>query len=231
MMMPLRGRRRALPLTPRPKRVGQLRDREDALLAVMLDLLLRHASQETEMILAHGLVVTTLAELANLAVRVEDERWWRHRLGHLLHIAQTLVRPSQFRRQTHLRGLAGLAMPDDPAIRDPSLQPGEEYTVECEQKPLFFPDLTPLSKQHWDIVKRSQGRHTRHLLESVEGKAEGPIFHTGFQHDERPVSQNRRGQEHPSYDVVLVVLREYFGHSLASYLVSRLREAQRVIRQ
>jgi hypothetical protein len=97
--------------------MGQLRDREDPLLAVMLDLLLRHASQETEMILAHGLVVTTLAELTHLAVRVEDERWWRHRLGHLLHIAQTLVCPPQIRRQTHLRGLAGLAMPDDPAVR------------------------------------------------------------------------------------------------------------------
>jgi hypothetical protein len=69
------------------------------------------------------------------------------------------------------------------------------------------------------------------LLEAVEGKAEGPIFHTGFQHEERPLSQHGGGQKHPSYDVILVVLREHFGHSLASYLVSRLGQEQRVIRQ
>src|SRR4029450_9858803 len=106
MMMPLRGWRRALALAPRPKRVGQLRDREDPLLVILLDLLLRHASQQTEMILAHGLVVTTLTKLTYLAVRVEDERRWRRRRGHLLHIAQTLSCPPQLRRQAHLRGFA-----------------------------------------------------------------------------------------------------------------------------
>src|SRR5262245_22328714 len=98
MMMPLCGWGRALALAPRPKRVGQLRDREDPLLAILFDLLLRHASQQTEMILAHGLVVTPLAKLTDLAVCVEDERWWRRRHGHLLHIAQTLSRPPQLSR-------------------------------------------------------------------------------------------------------------------------------------
>src|SRR5262245_45792276 len=117
MMMSLCGRRGALALAPRPKCVGQLRDREDPLLVILFDLLLRHASQQPEMILAHGLVVTTLAKLTYLAVRVEDERRWRRRCGHLLYIAQTLHCPPQLRRQAHLRGLAGLAMPDDPTIR------------------------------------------------------------------------------------------------------------------
>ena len=89
----------------------------------------------------------------------------------------------------------------------------------------------PVIEAHRDIVKCSQGRDTRHLLESVESKAEGPIFHTSFQYEERPLSQHGGGQEQPSYDTVLVVLREHFGHSLASYLVSRLREEHRVIRQ
>jgi hypothetical protein len=119
--MPLRGRRGALAWTPRPKGVSELRDREDPLLAIMRDLLRRHAWQETEMILAQGLVVTTLVELTHLAVRIENEGWWRHRLGQRLHIAQTLVRPPQLRRQTHLRSVTCLAMPDDAAVRDPPL--------------------------------------------------------------------------------------------------------------
>src|SRR4029453_12059400 len=91
--------------------------KNNGIISIMFDLFLRHASQQTEMILAHGLVVTTLAKLTYLAVRVEDERRWRHRRGHLLHIAQTLSCPPQLRRQAHLRGLAGLAMPDDPTVR------------------------------------------------------------------------------------------------------------------
>src|SRR2546430_16847288 len=126
MMMPLRGWRRALALAPRPKCVGQLRDREDPLLVIMFGLFLRHASQQTEMILAHGLVVTTLAKLTDLAVRVEDERWWRRRRGHLLHIAQTLSCPPQLRRQAHLRGLAGFGMPDDATVPEASPLHGEE---------------------------------------------------------------------------------------------------------
>ena len=88
--MPKRGRCGALALTPGSERMRQLRDGEDALPPVVLHLLLRHATQQTEVILSYGLVVTPLAELTNLAVLVEDERWWYDRFGHLLHIPQAL---------------------------------------------------------------------------------------------------------------------------------------------
>ena len=74
MVVPMRGRRGALAFTPGSERVGQLRDGEDALPAMVPHLLFRHASQQTEVILSYGLVVTALAERTDLAVLIEDER-------------------------------------------------------------------------------------------------------------------------------------------------------------
>ena len=70
-----------LPLAPAawPKRVGEWRDGEDALAGAGFDLLLAHAPQKADIVLLHGLVVAALAELADLAVVVQDQSGRRTR--------------------------------------------------------------------------------------------------------------------------------------------------------
>ena len=97
--------------------MGQLGHGEDALPGVALDLLLAHAPQQADVVLLHRLVVAPLAELADLAVVVQDQPRRRLGLGHLLHFPKEAFGLPQIRVETDLRRLAFLAVPDDPARR------------------------------------------------------------------------------------------------------------------
>src|SRR5271166_107671 len=66
---PLRG----CTLSPWSKGVGELRYREDALPGVALDFLLAHAPEQAEVVLPNSLIMAPLAELADLAVVVQNQ--------------------------------------------------------------------------------------------------------------------------------------------------------------
>src|SRR5271157_1222935 len=75
-------------LPPWAKGMGELRDRQDALPGVSVDLLLAHPSKEADVVFLHRLVVAPLAELADLAVVVQDQFRWRLGIDQLLHFSK-----------------------------------------------------------------------------------------------------------------------------------------------
>src|SRR5262249_26046250 len=62
-----------LPFPPRPERVSELCQREDTSSGEAPDLLLPNAAKQGEVVLLHRLAVTPYAELADLAVIIEDQ--------------------------------------------------------------------------------------------------------------------------------------------------------------
>ena len=174
--------------------MGELGDGEDALPGVALDLLLAHAPQQADVVLLHRLVVAPLAELADLAVVVQDQP--RRRLGtdHLLHFPKEAFGLPQVSVQTYLGRLAFLAVPDDPARRHLPLQPGEEQAVQFQQEPLLLADLPPLVEQHRDVVEVPQLRRPIDLLQPVEAERQQVVFQGGVQHERRTCPQGSGGQ-------------------------------------
>jgi len=103
--------------------MGELRDREDAPSGVASDLLLAHPPKEADIVLLHRLVVAPLAELADLAVVVQDQFRWRLGIDHLLDFPKQTFGLPQITVQAHLRRCTLPAVPDDPTGRRLPLQP------------------------------------------------------------------------------------------------------------
>src|SRR5262245_41281975 len=72
LLSPLCRLRLSLSFAARPECVGKLSDCEDTFLAEVLDLLLRHSAKQTEVVFLHRLIVAARAELAYLAMFVEN---------------------------------------------------------------------------------------------------------------------------------------------------------------
>src|SRR5271166_47017 len=106
---------------PRPKRVGELSDCEDTLPGETLDLLLPHPSEEADIVLLNRLVVATLPELADLAVRVQDQSGSRTGTCHLLDLLKEPIGFPNIRAEPDLRGLALSPVPDYSVGRRPPL--------------------------------------------------------------------------------------------------------------
>src|SRR3954470_4922706 len=118
--------RRPLALAPGPEGVGQLRDGEDALAGVRLDLLLLHAPQEADVVLLDRLLVASVAELADSAVVVEHQPGRRFPTPHLPEFLQQSPGLAGVRVQTYPSGPTLLAMPEEAEAWHPSLEVREE---------------------------------------------------------------------------------------------------------
>src|SRR5262245_30860174 len=126
----------------------QLGDSEDALAGVSLDLLLLDPAQKAKVVLLYRSLMTAVTELADRAVIVEDQPWWRPRRLHLPSFLQEALGPSRVRVEAYPSCPAPLAVPDDAAARRPALEAREEQAVHVYQGSLLLADLRGLGEQH-----------------------------------------------------------------------------------
>src|SRR5262249_22744764 len=132
---------RPLALAPGSEGVGQLRDGEDALAGVRLDLLLLHAPQEADVVLLGCLLLAPLAELADGAVVVEQQPGGRPLPLQQPEFVEDSPGLAGVRAQAHPSGPTLLAMPEEAEAWHPSLETREQQPVDLQQGPLFLANL------------------------------------------------------------------------------------------
>src|SRR5262249_33102782 len=128
------------------------------------------------------------------------------------------------RGKSNLRGLAILAMPNDTAVRCPTLHLGEEEAIHLQQEPLLLADFHPLMKQHGNVMEIAQLRWTRHTFQAVEGQRDVVIFQCGVKEKGCSPLQAGRGEGNITLDLSLGMPGEDRVDSLPPDRVSRPSE-------
>jgi hypothetical protein len=151
----------------------QLCDREHPSLRVLLDLLLGHPLQRTQVILRGRLRLAPPAELADLAMGVEHQPGRRSGPG----VADLSKQPPRLAHDARQLGLllpATAAVEQDPGSRLLALGGAQDHAVEGEQHAEIRGRLLGLMEQHGDVVETVQRRSPVHAQQGVE--ADGEVF-------------------------------------------------------
>ena len=191
---------------PGAEGAGQLRQSEDPLAVILLQLLLAHAPEQADVVRLLRLRVAPLPELAEVAMLVERQFWQFAARLEPLDLVQDLLRLLVKRRvQADLAQPAIGATGDQPYGGPHPLYAGEDQPKHGKQQFLGPADLVPVVVQDGQVVVFAQLRGTVGPLQGVEADRHAVVL-KGDVHQQRcSLLQRRGGDDGPSVGVALPV--------------------------